>query len=396
MRFGALVATVVTLACSMSLATGRRVDECKCGFVGELCNETGFYDNNDKLVIVDEVKKFTSNGTCPGETSSGCRVSDDDEREAKCVCNYGFKGDLCEVQRNADVFSTIMAGMLIPLALSASLGFYGIIKAQSEGGKEWKYPARLTVEGKASRTQLMFYRLVVGLFCLGIFLYQWTNHIIENGNVFLLRFYTIWNFLLLCTYFAIGNYLSIKAYRNKDDKLDRPANLLENIFLVIMEVEFSSTLLIAIVVWLVLWPAAQANDDDGLLGFVSLVQHGINIALMGGDFALNGLHMNARHFRFVIMWGTSYVVVHSIIMLIELSLDIPHKPSYFFLNSEAFLPMFIAVAGLIFVMTIFYFLAYGLNRLKGQREDMDMDINDSDVEKDQNSGIASVAPASEV
>jgi len=138
-----------------------------------------------------------------------------------------------------------------------------------------------------------------------------------------------------------------------------------------MEVEFSSTFLIAAVVWLVLWPASVKNGDDGLLGFVSLVEHGLNIVLMGGDFALNGLHMNVWHFRYVVQWGSAYVVVHSIMMLVELAMDKPHKPSYGFLSSESW-GMMLWVVGLILVMTIFYFLTFALNKLKAKREDMDM------------------------
>ena len=79
------------------------------------------------------------------------------------------------------------------------------------------------------------------------------------------------NWTLFAIIFSIGTYLSYqKVYGTVIDK--EPAGRLENLYLILLEIELPTTLLIALVVWTVLLPESFAVDNtDEVLNFNSYV-----------------------------------------------------------------------------------------------------------------------------
>ncbi|OQS05405.1 hypothetical protein THRCLA_20632 [Thraustotheca clavata] len=85
-----------------------------------------------------------------------------------------------------------------------------------------------------------------------------------------LAFYTCWNFVLQTLYWlwALFDIENISRHRK-----------------LLLDVVFSNSILVACVVWLILYPLAQkAHSIDVLLNWRSYIQHGINVPLLGIEF----------------------------------------------------------------------------------------------------------------
>merc|ERR1712091_380979 len=96
-----------------------------------------------------------------------------------------------------------------------------------------------------------------------------------------------------------------------------------------MEVELPMSILVGVVYWGLL-----AGGDPGAANFTSLIQHGINIAMIVGDFGLNGLHMSKIHIIFAVLFASLYLVVHYLVILVEYFQGFGARVSYGFLSVE--------------------------------------------------------------
>ncbi len=132
----------------------------------------------------------------------------------------------------------------------------------------------------------------------------------------------------------------------------------------LLEIETPATILIAAVVWGVLYPAAAANGNtSGLVNFVSLVEHAFNAPIIFTEFIMNGLLFRRAHLVFGLFWGAAYLIVTFIIQAVRQGQHLNETPPYAFLTASSAL-LAAWVVGLMLVLLLFFTCAYQVNRLK--------------------------------
>jgi len=96
------------------------------------------------------------------------------------------------------------------------------------------------------------------------------------------------------------------------------------------EAMFSCAILVFLVVWFVLLPWAYLSfgHDMGLLRFLPLSAHNLNVVFMGTEMLLNRLTFVPGHAVFVMFYGIGYVVFSWFYFL----LGSDHRFWYFFLD----------------------------------------------------------------
>lgn len=190
---------------------------------------------------------------------------------------------------------------------------------------------------------LLVYRFIIFIYCFSVFIYD-----AHRGSLFELTFFTRWNFMLLTTYFGIASYFSFKAcsVETKDCQAADDSTLgelclemgnaqpMENLsvesqlrYLRICKPEeekagplgyimqglyqiiLPCSVLVDSVFWVVLYPeAVHDNHAAGLLNFVSYNEHGFNLAICVGEFALNSMRYPWFRVAYVLLWSLTYVI----------------------------------------------------------------------------------------
>jgi hypothetical protein len=143
-----------------------------------------------------------------------------------------------------------------------------------------------------SATTLLAYRSVVSLYAWFVIAYDMKFGFVEY------KYYTVWNYTLLATYFTCGVVHSVrKTTGNKVSAFSR-------FTLVIFEIEICLVLLVDTVAWSLLYPVVGPS----FINFTSVNMHAINFFFVAIEFALNSLEINPRHVIFVITWVSAYSI----------------------------------------------------------------------------------------
>ena len=135
-----------------------------------------------------------------------------------------------------------------------------------------------------------------------------------------LRFFTVWNFIALVIFFALGTALScsccreialVRATPSRSHRIAAAAHHL------LLEVQLPMAAMITLVVWLVLYPY-DAEHDPSLYWYsrytnlTSLTMHGMNLVFMLLEFGLDALHLEPGHFGLVLGWGMLYALFNGL------------------------------------------------------------------------------------
>lgn len=167
---------------------------------------------------------------------------------------------------------------------------------------------------------LFVYRLCVFLYCFWSLL----DTSIATGPS-CLRFFTVWNFTALVCFFALGTGLSfsccrdVAQLRSPPSRVHRAAAALHHILL---EVQLPMAAMIALVVWLVLYPYdamggaehpdATAYRLSQYTNLTSLTMHAANLIFMLVEFGLDALHVAPGHMGLVVAWGMLYALFNGL------------------------------------------------------------------------------------
>ena len=378
MRFTTLLGGACAAVVALSGSVAAAAAECPCGFVGADCTEPGFVNgaNKTELVAAGTLKHFPgANDTaavCNAAHTYRCGLSGTDT--AKCFCRSGWTGPTCEEMVDVLEYSLVVGGFLLPLAFFA-LSVWLVRRYDARtGNKAWSFAPQALTDGMAGKHVLLVYRVVIFVFAFATLL---RDLIYWGRPERSFQFFTIWTFTLLIVLFGIGSALSALAcfteYPHGRTKLNR----IERVFYVMVQVELPTTFLIALIVWMVLFPASQANGTpEDFVNFGSLVMHGANVPMMLGEFALNGMRFRRIHLAFSVMWGCLYLLFTMTIAAVRDGQGMPETPPYAFLTASTPL-LAVWVCGLLFVISLFFTLTYQLNRCKRVRHviaDADDDI----------------------
>ena len=180
-----------------------------------------------------------------------------------------------------------------------------------------------------------------------------------------LRFFTVWNFIALVAFFALGTALScsccreialVRAVPSKSHRLAAAAHHM------LLEVQLPMAAMITLVVWLILYPY-DAEHDPSLFWYVrytnltSLTMHGMNLVFMLCEFAIDALHLEPSHFGLVLAWGMLYALFNG------LQTFWTHDTVYFFMDFTIAKSPAVCVC-LTLLMAIVFAAACALSRLK--------------------------------
>ena len=147
-----------------------------------------------------------------------------------------------------------------------------------------------------------------------------------------LKFFTFWNFIALTVFFGLGAALSCSCCRQiaRLQPPSREHRIAAALHLVLLEMELPLSVVIAAIVWLVIYPFDLSNGNPvriaGDLNLTSLTMHAANVAMMFLEFCLNGLLLNPEHVGLVIAWAMLYGVFNG------LQAVWTQDPVYFFMD----------------------------------------------------------------
>lgn len=351
---------VSLLTILISLAAGDNgVDErvCPCGFVNEL-NCTTLSDG----VKTPLTELCALNGTKDDSSWDGNRdVCDvDEDKKSFCICKCGWFGDTCSERVEIDQSAAIVSIVLPVVFLIIFVGYIVVHNWKYGGNEDWKIDGdrcSIPMQPYLTPKHLLVYRsimLIIGLY--------WSIEV----SLWIPPFaFTIWNWLILTLYFAIGTYLSIKQVKYGPTNRQTMTPL-ERVHYVLLETELPATILIAVVIWFVLYPISGFNE--GFFDPFQVFSHFLNIFFMVGDLWMNGLYIKLRHFVYTAILGCLYVIFHASLMIINEQNDKDHCPLYFFLTlSEGAVFSAAWTVGLLITLFIFYLMGWGISRQKERK-----------------------------
>lgn len=148
--------------------------------------------------------------------------------------------------------------------------------------------------------------------------------------------FTIWCWTLIALYLGVAGVASllesVKGSSEPDvtAETSRRKKVLGCIMWIWFEAVFCTAILVFLMVWLVLLPTAYlANGTDlGLLSFLPLNAHNLNVVFMGTEMLFNRLAFVPSHVIFAMFYGLVYVVFSWFYFLF----DSHHRFWYFFLD----------------------------------------------------------------
>lgn len=151
-----------------------------------------------------------------------------------------------------------------------------------------------------------------------------------------LRFFTVWNFIVLTVFFGIGTGLSCTCCRHSAQRgpITRDHRIWAGLHRLLFEIELPMTMLVAVVVWFAIYPnavsvAQQTGDYSGqlaVLSLTSITMHALNVVFMLAEFALNGLLVEAWHFGLIVAWASLYGLFNGLQAILT------HDTVYFFMD----------------------------------------------------------------
>lgn len=288
--------------------------------------------------------------------------------EGNCVCHCGYTGTLCteKVQSRQDVYLVVYLAIFVVLGLVLGGLFYYLKKSDS---RDFEQSCSRSFESGfecISPKVLFFFRLLAFLYNLSILLYNCITEQIKGDHMFLfiLQYYTVWNYTFVVTFFGMGAYISFKGVFKSESNAST-MSLVHKVHWVMMEVGVPSNFLVVVLTWVLLYPFAAADGDPSeLVNFISFNQHGANALFMFIDFCLNNLFLVKWHALYLILWPTAYAMCHQVLTQIRDVVYSIHCPVYPFLavTSYGSLVWFIMI---IVIHLVFYGVFMLLSKAKG-------------------------------
>jgi len=206
------------------------------------------------------------------------------------------------------------------IALVAGSLFLLIDFGWKRGWTDWHYlstrPQLLSTSPYVRPLFLFLIRLFMFLYIISIIIYA----LYVKREVFF-EYFTQWNFSLMCFYFLLGSYFSLRRMVNPDEeKLRGFVHVLAQIFWILFHMCFVLAFFIDLVVWGILFPWAMIYDKQqssagdqvdiaaDLFTIISVSAHCINFFFIFIELVLNRLPFQTPFFLFLPMWASFYCI----------------------------------------------------------------------------------------
>jgi len=210
----------------------------------------------------------------------------------------------------------------------------------------------------------MFYnnpvRLLALRSCLALYVVVVTVQSIVAGD-YSFRFYTIWNYNLLMIV-----QIMLLCHTIADLGGFKVPTTMARISWILFQIEMTNVFLVDVVLWTILYPQAVAAGNASkadILNFDSINAHAVNLPIMLVQLFTGRMEMVPAHAVFVVGFALTYVMISWIRKASEPNYAWPYP----FLNTWPEPKPWtsgIWYFGLSVAHVLFFFLAYGLNKLK--------------------------------
>jgi len=259
------------------------------------------------------------------------------------------------------------AGFIFGCVLAPALVLVGVPLTYAIGRKgndKFKYSLSSRVPKLLALWRLTCF--VFGLVTLG-----YTTSGTSGAHIWALSYFTTWNWLLICMYFAVGLAVSgfqvcapekvpvvasdADAARLAGAERPRAVRVIFTLHHLFGEVCVPSALLVFLVVWAYLMPYVNWQDAGA---FTNVAVHAMNVVMVNVDWALGAWRFNPKHFPLVGVWAGLYTCWH---LIGNAAYGLMCYPFMQTDNSTSFILTSLA---LIVLITAFYFIYYGLDLVK--------------------------------
>jgi hypothetical protein len=308
-----------------------------------------------------------------GVNVSTCLVNGECKEEnatyAVCACTSGLTGLDCDIKQVPFTWVLVFDGIFYFLVFFLWI-FLAIRRYKQTAGKDYDLELLKGLETShawISQSFLLLYRFVVFCFVFGVHIYTMTGGGVPSEY----KFYTIWNFITLITYFALGLGMSLMVQFKGKESIVNSAYWRFNAKLhyILLEIELPTALIVDIVVWAILLPSC-GTPCPSLIQFSSFVEHLTNFFLMSGDFLLSRHAFDVRHWFFILALPTCYAIFH-LFWTIDGQL-----PVYFFLDAASnFEPAW--VVGVLLIHIAIFFFIWSISQCVLGRVPEDLDTEPS-------------------
>jgi uncharacterized integral membrane protein len=212
------------------------------------------------------------------------------------------------------------------------------------------------VPSRVSPELLLAYRSAYLCFAVAIQI-----HVFYVNGTSSLAYFTIWNYMLQIAYFALTVYISLWAMIGGQKADSPPPKILGKLVYAINEINTPIVMLVALILWTLLLPAAMHNDEeDQILNFDSYAQHALNVPAILIEFFLNRMYIHFTHVPIVIVWSSVYALFAIIFRNCSGGFD-----PYFFTNTDH--PLSLLFMGIVlFAVLIAFIVALKLSQLKAK------------------------------
>eukprot|EP00924_Labyrinthula_sp_SR-Ha-C_P012584 maker-scaffold_10-snap-gene-11.0-mRNA-1 protein AED:0.06 eAED:0.06 QI:104/0.5/0.33/1/1/1/3/0/347 len=273
---------------------------CPCGLIGDDCLDLDPRLNSPSDAL-DEL--------CSEEGFSNCFVSG--TYGAVCVCNCGFKGDLCEEKKEPLGYNQILS-FVVPILIFLAIGF-GFKRWDPWNHSVFEKKGKNLTEGRGFITPvfLLVYRVLLPLSGIIILALE----VAEDGAGEFRTFTNITWMGLILTYF-IGAYLSFQKVTNQEAQNEDPLehSNVEKAFFILFSSVLVLEVFIFVVVWGYLYPTLlTTGQEDDVANVRSYFFHGIYILFMGLDFFTTSIKVVPSHFLFVLTALALYTTFHTLV-----------------------------------------------------------------------------------
>ena len=153
----------------------------------------------------------------------------------------------------------------------------------------------------------------------------------NHGGLWRWQSLTTWAFLLIVLYFAFASWASWSVYFSPGAVSHVAPSFAANMAVLLLGVSSTYAMMVTTIVTFVLIPLkakrARKQKVDLFYGFFPLIMHNANLVLMVAELMLSGMHVDARHLPFAILFGATYACWHQIVRW-----RLTHTLLYFFLS----------------------------------------------------------------
>jgi len=205
----------------------------------------------------------------------------------------------------------VTPGLIVLVIVMAGVGGYWIYYNYTNDQYEWKRVENgrddlISDSSVVSPAMLAWYRLAMALWMITLLTWDCLHDYFRGRDVpHKFKFFTYWNYITLGTYFTLSAIYSLSLVYGSSTQDDWPT--WRRAIWITYDIELINVLIVDIVLWSVLYPAAPPEKKRSLTAVTSIHMHLLNFFQLGGDFFMNRIPIVWSHGIFWYTFASVYM-----------------------------------------------------------------------------------------